>query len=75
MKNNQEVNNEVKPDALEQAKAEMTVKKIQEILDENNMEIQAVLEGYPFMLRPVMRIVPKKVNPVAPEVHEDKVAN
>lgn len=56
-----------KPESeLEMAKAEMTVKKVQEVLQENGMEIQVILAGYPFMIRPEVRIVPKRE-----EAHEE----
>lgn len=53
---------EKKVDELELAKAEMTVKKVQEVLLENGMEIQVILAGYPFMIRPEVRVVPRKEN-------------
>lgn len=49
----------------EQVKLDMVTQQINDILKENKLTIQTTLEGYPYMLRPIVRIVPipEKVTP------------
>lgn len=49
----------------EQVKLDLVTQQINDILKENKLTIQTTLEGYPYMLRPTVRIVPipEKVTP------------
>lgn len=56
---------------LENAKTEMVIAEINKILADNNRTLQCVMEGYPFMLRPAVRVVPIPQNVQAAPVKED----
>lgn len=60
-------NSEITP---EQVKTEMVVEQINNLLKENGLTIQPTLEGYPFILRPAVRIVP--IPEKVAEVKDDK---
>ncbi len=46
----------------EQTKVQLTINKIQAILDEDGMQLQALFDGYPLQLRPIVRVIPKPEN-------------